>query len=130
MPPWKPEWINQHDNDDCYVEMTFLKTLEDHGFDVSIRQAGINFANSGFPLFHANLFGRNNLHSRASLHRTAATRILPGTPTDINYQIESDFAGIISPGLPNQAIAHGLAIRAFNELRRRRLRRTIHRLDV
>lgn len=27
MPPWRPEWINQHDNDDCYVEMTFLKTL-------------------------------------------------------------------------------------------------------
>ena len=54
MPPWKPEMVNQHDNDDCYVEMTFMRTLEQYGFDVSIRQAGIDFANSGYPLWHAN----------------------------------------------------------------------------
>ena len=32
MPPWRPEMVNQHNNDDCYVEMTFLRTLELHGF--------------------------------------------------------------------------------------------------
>ena len=61
MPPWSPGMINQHGNDDCYVEMTFLRTLEQYGWDVSIRQAGIDFANSGYPLWHANKEGRDNL---------------------------------------------------------------------
>ena len=37
--------------------MTFLKTLEDYGLDVSIRQAGIDFANSQCPLWCANKAG-------------------------------------------------------------------------
>ena len=41
--------------DDLYVEMTFLHTLQQYGLDVSIRQAGIDFANSVYPLWHANL---------------------------------------------------------------------------
>jgi len=63
MPAWNPGMVNQHGNDDCYVEMTFLRTLEQHGWDVSIRQAGIDFANSGYGLAHANKAGRNNLRA-------------------------------------------------------------------
>ncbi|MHC4643808.1 MAG: hypothetical protein ACYS32_19365 [Planctomycetota bacterium] len=44
MPKWKPELINQFRQDDIYVEMTFLRTLELHGLNVSARQAGIDFA--------------------------------------------------------------------------------------
>src|SRR4030042_5645986 len=51
MPVWKPELINQFRQDDIYVEMTFLRTLELYGMDVPIRQAGIDFANSGYPLW-------------------------------------------------------------------------------
>ena len=29
VPAWEPEMINQHYQDDIYVEMTFLKTLEE-----------------------------------------------------------------------------------------------------
>jgi len=61
MPQWKPEMINQFQQDDIYVEMTFLRTLELYGFDCSIRQAGIDFANSGYRLWHANRNGRDNL---------------------------------------------------------------------
>jgi hypothetical protein len=61
MPQWKPEMINQFRQDDIYVEMTFLRTLELYGFDCSIRQAGIDFANSGYRLWHANRNGRDNL---------------------------------------------------------------------
>ena len=48
MPEWKPDMINQFNQDDIYVEMTFVKTLEEYGLDCSIRQAGIDFANSGY----------------------------------------------------------------------------------
>ncbi len=33
VPKWRPEMINQFHQDDLYVEMTFLRTLEVHGFD-------------------------------------------------------------------------------------------------
>lgn len=54
--PWHPKRIaNAVNQDDCYVEMTFLKTLEDHGLDVTMAQAGQAFAQSKYPLWHANL---------------------------------------------------------------------------
>jgi len=106
MPPWKPEMINQHHNDDCYVEMTFMKTLEDYGMDVSIRQAGIDFANSGYPLWHANVAGRNNLRKGIAPPDSGHPKFNQCSD-DIDYQIEADYSGIISPGLPNQAVAFG-----------------------
>ncbi len=106
MPAWHPEWINQHGNDDCYVEMTFLKTLETYGLNVGIRQAGIDFANSGYPLWHANEAGRNNLRRGIAPPDSGHPR-LNQHADDIDYQIESDFAGIISPGMPNQAVVLG-----------------------
>jgi hypothetical protein len=106
MPKWDPAMINQHGNDDCYVEMTFLKTLEDHGLDVGARQAGIDFANSAYPLWHANRFGRRNLRNGMAPPDSGHPQFSQHGD-DIDYQIESDFAGIISPGLPNQAIRLG-----------------------
>jgi len=99
FPSWKPELINQFEQDDLYVEMTFLKTLEDYGWDVSPRQAGIDFANSEYQLWHANKFGRRNLRQGIappdSGHPT-----FNGHADDIDYQIEADFSGIIAPGMP------------------------------
>ena len=40
VPKWQPATINQFNQDDIYVEMTFLRTLELYGLDASIRQAG------------------------------------------------------------------------------------------
>ena len=106
MPAWKPELINQFRQDDIYVEMTFLRTLELYGMDVSIRQAGIDFANSGYPLWHANNAGR-------SLLRRGIAPPDSGHPEfnehadDIDYQIEADYAGLIAPGMPNVAIRLG-----------------------
>jgi hypothetical protein len=106
MPPWNPGMVNQHGNDDCYVEMTFMKTLETYGFDVSIRQAGIDFANSGYRLWHANNAGRNNLRKGIAPPDSSHPQCNK-CADDIDYQIEADFSGIISPGMPNQAIALG-----------------------
>jgi hypothetical protein len=93
--------INQFGQDDIYVEMTFLRTLELHGFDVSIRQAGIDFANSGYR--------------SGTPTRPGATTCAPASPRptrapqfnkhadDIDYQIEADFSGLIAPGMPNRS---------------------------
>jgi len=92
--------------DDLYVEMTFLRTLEQYGLDVPAAQAGIDFANSQYQLWHANNAGRNNLR-RGIAPPDAGQPKFNSHSDDIDYQIESDFAGLISPGLPGSAIALG-----------------------
>jgi hypothetical protein len=106
MPDWTPEMVNQFQQDDLYVEMTFLETLERYGLAASSREAGLDFANSRYPLWHANDAGRTNL-------RTGIAPPDSGHPQfnhhadDIDYQIEADFSGLIAPGLPNLAIRLG-----------------------
>ena len=106
IPSWKPELINQFGQDDIYVEMTFLRTLELYGMDVSIRQAGIDFANSGYPLWHANNEGRTLLR-RGIAPPDSGHPEFNKHADDIDYQIEADYAGLISPGMPNVAIELG-----------------------
>ncbi len=106
MPQWKPELINQFQQDDIYVEMTFMRTLELYGFDCSIRQAGIDFANSGYRLWHANRNGRDNLRKGIAPPDSGHPEFNTHAD-DIDYQIEADYAGLIAPGMPNVAIKLG-----------------------
>jgi len=107
MPPFTENLVNNaFGQDDLYVEMTFLRSMEQYGFDVSIRQAGIDFANSGYSLWVANAAGRTNLRngiappdsSHPKFHNCAGA---------IDYQIEADYAGMIAPGMPGTIIALG-----------------------
>jgi ADP-ribosylglycohydrolase len=106
MPLWKPEMVNQFEQDDLYVEMTFVRTLELYGLDVDVRQAGIDFANSGYKLWHANLYGRNNLRNGIA-PPDSGHPAFNGHGDDIDYQIEADYSGLIAPGMPNLAIELG-----------------------
>lgn len=106
MPPWNPKMINQHGNDDIYVELTFIRSMELHGFDVSYKQAGIDFANTKYPLWHANLAGRNNVR-RGIAPPDSGHPVFNKCSDDIDYQIEADYSGLISPGCPNSVIALG-----------------------
>ena len=99
VPAWTPNRINQFDQDDIYVEMTFIQTLDDYGLDVSIRQAGIDFANSRYMLWHANRFGRENLR-KGIAPPDSGHPAFNGHADDIDYQIEADFSGLIAPGMP------------------------------
>ncbi|HPU96425.1 MAG TPA: ADP-ribosylglycohydrolase family protein [Candidatus Hydrogenedentes bacterium] len=106
FPAWKPEMINQFEQDDLYVEMTFLRTLEQYGLNVSARQAGIDFANSRYPLWHANKFGRRNLRAGIAPPDSGHPAFNKHAD-DIDYQIEADFSGLIAPGMPHVAVALG-----------------------
>jgi hypothetical protein len=107
MPPFQDTLVNNaFSQDDLYVEMTFLRSMEQYGFDVPIRQAGIDFANSGYALWVANNAGRTNLRngiappdsSHPKFHNCAGA---------IDYQIEADYSGLIAPGMPDRVIALG-----------------------
>ena len=106
MPKWKPKLVNQYHQDDLYVEMTFVRSMEQYGWDVPLRQAGIDFANSGYPLWHANKFGRKNLRAGIAPPDCSHPQFT-GHADDIDYQIEADFSGLVSPGLPTLAMELG-----------------------
>jgi len=106
VPAWVPEKANVHEQDDLYVEMTFLRSMELYGLDVSIKQAGIDFANSAYLLWHANKAGRDNLRKGIAPPNSGHPAFSDHSD-DIDYQIEADFSGLIAPGLPNMVIALG-----------------------
>jgi len=107
MPAWRPSMINDaFGQDDLYVEMTFLRTLEEYGLNCSIRQAGIDFANSGYPLWCANDAGRKNLRRGIAPPDSGHPRFNK-CPNDIDYQIEADYSGLIAPGMPQAAVDLG-----------------------
>ncbi|MHC4728839.1 MAG: ADP-ribosylglycohydrolase family protein, partial [Planctomycetota bacterium] len=70
------------------------------------RQAGIDFANSGYNLWHANRYGRKNLRNGIAPPDSGHPQF-NNHADDIDYQIEADYAGLISPGMPNLAIELG-----------------------
>jgi hypothetical protein len=106
VPVWRPSLVNQFGQDDIYVEMTFLRSIQVYGFDVSAVQAGADFARSGYLLWHANFAGRNNLRKGIAPPDCSHPRFSRHSD-DIDYQIEADYSGLIAPGLPNTVIALG-----------------------
>jgi hypothetical protein len=99
LPKWTPERVsNSLGQDDLYVDMTFAKVLDDRGLNATTEDFGAMFKNSKYRLWHANLAAR-----RALLRGVPAS--LAGTPkynahaNDIDFQIESDFIGLMAPGL-------------------------------
>ena len=102
---WAPDNVsNAIDQDDLYVEMTFAEVLDTVGLNATTEQFGDMFKDSKYELWHANAAARILLN-----HGIKAP--LSGDPrynahaNDIDFQIESDFIGLMTPGLPQQANA-------------------------
>jgi hypothetical protein len=88
--------------DDLYVEMTFAQVMDTVGLDATTADYGEAFKNSKYELWHGNAGSRRNLNRGLAAP-------LSGQPAynihydDIDFQIESDFIGIMCPGLPQAA---------------------------
>ncbi len=106
VPEYDGNVVNAFEQDDIYVEMTFIKTMEEYGIDCSIKQAGIDFANSEYMLWGANEMARENLRYGIAPPESSHPEYHKGTDW-IDYQIEADFSGIICPGMPWQVIEMG-----------------------
>jgi hypothetical protein len=90
--------------DDLYMDLTFVDVFEKYGLNAPVDSFANAYANAGYMLWHANQAGRYNI-----LHGIKAPESghwLNNPHADcIDYQIESDFAGLMSPGMPNTASA-------------------------
>ncbi len=88
--------------DDIYMDLTFVDVIEREGLDAPATAFAEAFANADYHLWHANQMGRYNvLHG---LDPPASGHWLNNPDADdIDFQIEADFAGLMSPGMPNAA---------------------------
>ena len=107
MGEWSPGRINNaFAQDDLYVEMAFLQTLEKYGLNVTRKQAGIDFAVTRYRLFCGNDLGRKNLRNSIGPPDSGHPQF-HSQPHAIDYQIESDYAGLIAPGMPQIGVDMG-----------------------
>lgn len=110
FPTWKSSMIkNAFGQDDVYVEIPFLDAMKENGAFCDISYLADTFRHSTFPLWHANVAGRDNL--RAGLEAPASGHYASNVHADdIDWQIECDFLGQMYPGLPNEAAARAFEI--------------------
>lgn len=88
--------------DDLYVQMSFMMTMDRYGLDAPAEYFAESFAKAGYQLWHANVQARKNFQDG----------IMPpasGSPEfnlhadDIDFQIEADYIGFMCPGMPQTA---------------------------
>jgi hypothetical protein len=88
--------------DDLYVEMTFAEVMDKAGLDATTEQYGEMFRTSKYSLWHANAAARRLLNHGIKAPMSGHPRY-NAHANDIDFQIESDFIGLMTPGLPQEA---------------------------
>ena len=106
--PWDKHTVkNWYDTfpglyDDVYVDLTFVEVFERCGLDAPVDSFATAFGRTEYPLWHANQVARYNLLQGVKAPQSGYWKNNPHAHC-IDFQIEADFAGIMSPGMPNQA---------------------------
>lgn len=90
--------------DDLYMDLTFVNVIEQYGLDAPVDSFANAFAHAGYMLWHANQAARYNILNGIKAPQSGYWMNSPHSD-DIDYQIESDYAGLMSPGMPNAASA-------------------------
>jgi hypothetical protein len=86
--------------DDVYMDLTFVEVMAREGIDAPAVRHAQAFAHAPYPLWHANQAARYNILNGLLPPDSGHWRNSPHAD-DIDFQIEADFAGLMSPGLVN-----------------------------
>ena len=101
---WTPSHINLSLlEDDIYVQLTFMMTMDRYSIDAPAKKFQELFAKSGYKLWHANVQGRKNYFDSIFPPKSGHPDY-NSHADDIDFQIEADFIGLISPGMPQEVI--------------------------
>ena len=88
--------------DDVYMDLTFVEVFDRLGLDAPVDSFAMAFANADYQLWHANQVARYNILN--GIMPPASGHWLNNPHADdIDFQIEADFAGLMSPGMPNSS---------------------------
>lgn len=90
--------------DDIYMDLTFVDVFDRLGLDAPVDSFAMAFADAGYYLWHGNQAARYNLKRGIMPPESGHWRNSPHAD-DIDFQIEADFAGLMSPGMPQTASA-------------------------
>lgn len=90
--------------DDLYMDVSFVEVFEKYGMEAPVDSFANAFANAGYALWHANQAARYNIQHGIKAPQSGYWKNNPHADC-IDYQIESDFAGLMSPAMPNTASA-------------------------
>lgn len=100
---WKPDDVRGSIwQDDIYVQLTFLMTMDRFGMDAPAKKFQETFAKAGFPLWHANVQSRKNYYDSIFPPQSGEPEYNLHAD-DIDFQIEADYIGFMSPGMPETA---------------------------
>jgi len=101
---WEPNMVaNAIFQDDLYVEMTFAAVMDDVGLDATTEQYGAAFRDSEYTLWHANAAARRHLNNGIPAPMSGRPKYNMHA-NDIDFQIEADFIGLMTPGIPQYSI--------------------------
>lgn len=92
--------------DDIYMDLTFVDVFHRLGLDAPVDSFASAFAHAGYKLWHANQAARYNILHGIKAPQSGQWLYNPHAD-DIDYQIESDFSGLMSPGMPLAAATIG-----------------------
>jgi hypothetical protein len=104
--PWYDGYLkNTYDNrpglyDDIYMDLTFVEVFEKEGLDAPASSFAKAFAHADYMLWHANQCARFNILNGIMPPESGHWLNNP-CADDIDFQIEADFAGLMSPGMVN-----------------------------
>jgi len=88
--------------DDVYLDFTFVEVFEKVGLEASADSFALSFARDDYKLWHANQAARYNILNGIMPPASGHWMNNPHAD-DIDFQIESDFAGMMAPGMINTA---------------------------
>lgn len=90
--------------DDVYMDLTFLEVMSEMGIDAPVDEFAQRFAHAPYKLWHANQAARYNILNGRGAPESGYWMYNPHAD-DIDFQIEADFIGMLTPGRPNDAAA-------------------------
>ena len=89
--------------DDVYNDLTFAEAFEQLGLDATSEELALRFAYAPYHLAHANQAGRYNVRQGIMPPESGNWMNNPHAD-DLDFQIEADFVGLMSPAMLPQAL--------------------------
>jgi len=89
--------------DDVYMDATFVAVFEKHGLNAPRREFAKAVAEANYELWCANKAARFEYLDGYNVGKPTSWKTNPYS-NDIDFQIEADFAGLMSPAMPTNAI--------------------------
>lgn len=88
--------------DDIYTDLNFVDAFEQNGLDASMETIASHWARTAYHLAHANQASRYNILNGIMPPASGFWKNNPHAD-DLDFQIEADFIGLMTPGLVNSA---------------------------